>query len=731
MLERPNETLIGLRIDDLTRWQDHSALIEAFESVRSAATERHSGEHAVLRGDGRSDVCSVIVSGVRDASGELLYLIVTISDVSDRKRAEEHVAALALRDALTGLPNRTLLRERLTHALAAASRRGGLVGVFVLDLDRFKAVSDAFGHGTGDSLLLALAPRLSAAIRSSDTLARFHGDTFVVLCEDLRDELEAVHLANRLQRALDAPVELADGRFSISASIGVALSAGGAAATDDLLRDANTALHRAKQSGGNQHEIFDASMRARALSEIALERDLRRALEHGQLYLDYQPKVALPDENVVGVEALLRWKHPERGRVSPDDFIPLAERTGLIIEIGRWVLEQACAQTASWIADGAAPWARVAVNVSARQLDQPDFVKTVRGIVERWGIGPQRLELEITETALFNQNSDVIAATLRELDAYGISVVLDDFGTGYSSLGYLTRFPISGIKLDRAFIGDFDPADHSKRSIIEAVTAMAQSLGLTMVGEGVETVEQGSLLAALGCEFAQGYLFAQPMAPEALPGWIETRQKHLTETVGLFAPEPSGGWVTLGEAASALGVSASTLRRWADCGRIASQRTTGGHRRFAVADLKRLGRASSRPRLDLGSGHSPPIPRLAAILETDGSRLLAAVSAGLYEKPTRGWFRSDRARRPIAQWAQALRQACLTGDYAPLQSDTAQLARRAEIGGASLLEFTLFMERLAAAVLQLLRRDGVSTDSEIVAAQRMLAAQRHGVLAER
>jgi diguanylate cyclase (GGDEF)-like protein/PAS domain S-box-containing protein/excisionase family DNA binding protein len=855
ILGRAETTLVGLRFVDVAGWDDHKALHDALEAVRTGTVERYSGEHSLIRGDGRAAACTITVSGVRDATGAMLYLIVSVedlterraaqreleasetryrriletaneglwiiddagrtafvndkmaellgyadgemlgqryesflwplsdgkaqqllgrpragstgsvdiqlqrrdgkslwtlmsrtplyeddrftgllvmvSDISERKRAEEHIATLAVRDVLTGLPNRTLLRDRLGHALEAATRRGGLVGLYVLDLDRFKAVNDGFGHAAGDDLLLALVPRLNAAIGSSDTLARFGGDAFVVLCEDVGGELEAAHLATRLQLALAAPVELADGSFSISASIGVALSAGSAMTAEELLRDANTAMHRAKESGGNQHEIFDASMRARVLSEIALERDLRGALESDQLFLEYQPKVGLPEENLVGVEALLRWDHPDRGRIGPDEFIPLAERTGLILELGRWVLERACGQVAAWIADGDAPWARVAVNVSASQLDQPDFVDTVRAIVERSGIGPQRLELEITETALFNQDSDVTAATLRALDDYGISVVLDDFGTGYSSLGYLTRFPISGIKLDRAFISDFDPADHSKRSIIEAVTAMAQSLGLTMVGEGVETVEQGSLLAALGCEFAQGYLFSRPLPADELPGWIDTQRKHLNETVRLFAPEPSGGWVTLGEAASALGVSASTLRRWADSGRIASQRTSGGHRRFAVADLKRLGRASSRPRLDLGSGSTSPVPRLAAILESDGTRLLVAVTAGLYEKPSRGWFRSDRARRPMAQWISALRRACASGDYAPLQDETVQLARRAEIGGASLLEFTLFMERISGAMVQMLRRDGGSTDSEIVAAQRMLAAQRHGVLAER
>jgi diguanylate cyclase (GGDEF)-like protein/PAS domain S-box-containing protein/excisionase family DNA binding protein len=699
-----------------------------FERLRDGAGDRV--DYRLRHRDGHEVWGLVSVAPLFDGD-TFNGILAMVSDITDRKQAEEQLTQLALRDSLTGLPNRTLLDDRLARALVGSRDTDRIVALLFIDLDRFKTVNDGFGHETGDELLRRVAERQLGAVRATDTLARFGGDEFVVLCEDLHHEREAVAVAERLQQALCPPITLESGSVvTVTASIGLALSSGGSATAEELMRDADTAMYRAKRGGGGRHEVFEASMRGELLEQLELERDLRQALAEGQLHLHYQPIVGLPDESVRGMEALLRWEHPVRGPVSPGVFIPVAEQTSLIVDIGRWVLQQACRQIAHWTAREDHGWARVAVNVSARQVDDPRFPQEVRELLETTGIEPHRLELEITETTLFANDTAVTTATLAALGDLGVRVILDDFGTGYSSLSYLAKFPLHGLKLDRQFIADLDGPD-ANRPIVEAVTAMAQSLGLTLVGEGVETVQQASLLAALQCDHAQGYLFARPMAPDAVEGWIETQVKHLTDVSALMAAEPSGAWMTLGEAADVVGVSASTLRRWADEGRIAVQRTSGGHRRFAVADLKRLARTSTQARIHAGSPPEGPLPRVAAVLDADGERLTAAVATRLYEKPTRGWFMSDRARRPLRQWLEALSGACRCGEYEEGAKATAVLMRHAEIGGASMLECGLFAERFGHALLGRLQLGGVDRGDALASAQRFAAVIRHAVLAER
>jgi diguanylate cyclase (GGDEF)-like protein/excisionase family DNA binding protein len=620
------------------------------------------------------------------------------------------------------------LDERLRAAVARAAERDGVVALLFIDLDRFHTINDGFGHPVGDELLRCIAPRLAATLRPSDTLARFSGDEFVVVREDRADETELLELADRLLAAIAEPVQLSVGSVAVTASIGIATRRGSHADPDDLLRDGDTAMCRAKERTGGRREMFDMSMRARIVDELKLERDLRTALASGQLYLEYQPIVSLPDEQVSGVEALLRWNHPERGIVQPADFVPVAERTGLIVDIGRWVLTEACRQIAAWTAVGAPPWARVAVNTSARQLDHPGFVDDVRRILAESGIDRRRVELEITETALFSKEPATTVATIEALTRLGVGVVLDDFGVGYSSLSYLSRFPLTGLKLDRSFLHQV-LAKPDQRAIVEAVAAMARSLGLNLVGEGVETGEQASLLAGLGCDFAQGYFFARPMAAKHVGPWISSWAPQARRAA--ITSRNNDAWISMGEAAATLGVSASTLRRWTDDGRLAAQRTAGGHRRFSVADLKRAAAAESRMKLNLPEPDNRVFPELGATLDAQGGELIEVVATGLYERSCPGWFRMDRARRPLRQWVDAMSRAFKSGAQDDGLAATARLVRVAEIGGASPLECALFVERFTGALDAITRRSGNTAAAGGRDARRALALVRHAAVTGR
>ena len=697
--------------------------------IHLGADPQWRGESAFRRKDG--DRIWASVSGARltesHDGGEHRGALLMVSDLTERRRAEHALQQMALHDPLTGLPNRAHIEGRAAEALAAAAPDQSCVAVLFVGLDRIKAVNDGFGHAVGDELLRAVLPRLSGAIRAGDTFGRFGGDEFVIVCGDVTDLHQAQRVADRVLEALEAPLDLSIGSVSVSASIGIAVSGPTDLTMEDLLRDADTAMCRAKHAGGCRSEVFDASMRATVVNELSLERDLRAALADGALAVHYQPIVSLPDERVVGFEALLRWQHAERGHVSPDEFIPIAERSGLIVEIGEWVLREACGQLARWTANGGRDWARIAVNVAPRQIDRPEFAAEVQRIIEETGVDAHRVDLEITETSLFAQDAALTAATLGALADAGVRVILDDFGTGYSSLSYLSRYPLGGLKLDRSFISD---TEATRRPIVEAITSMAHALGHTLVGEGVETVEQASLLAALGCDFAQGYLFARPMPAHQVEEWIATRTRHLTAGAGGLTSEHDGAWMTLGEAAAAIGLSASTLRRWNDEGRIAAQRTVGGHRRFAVADLKRLAPPSGAVKLNLDAVPSRPVRRLSVLLDQDGEALLASVTGALYQKPTRGWFMGDRARRPLRGWIAALSRACRSGEYGELEEATVGLVRQAEVAGATLLECSLFVERFTAALIRALKLLPADSDDHAEVA-RIAITIRRCVVAER
>ena len=434
-----------------------------------------------------------------------------LGDTFERQLTDDDIRHRALHDQLTGLPNRVLFLDRLQHAIERQRRRRTLTAILVLDLDRFKLVNDSLGHKVGDELLAAAAPRLKLAIRSSDTVARFGGDEFGILLEDVADERDAVEMAQRIAGVFARPFVLDDNEHFVTTSIGIALAEGGEDA-DDLIRDADAAMNRAKERGRARYELFDVGMRGRAISRLRVENDLRRALERDELMLDYQPLVSLRDYAIVGVEALIRWEHPVRGRIPPADFITVAEENGLIEPIGRWVLDRACRQAAQWCdMRPDAPPISISVNLSAVQVADSTLARTVADAVRAANLDPACLSLEITETVLL---ADADAAGLRDLlralKVIGVRLVLDDFGTGYSSLSYLTRLPIDALKVDRSFVDGLG-TESGDTAITEAIVAMSHALSLEVVGEGAETREQVAELSRLGCDLVQGYFFSRPV----------------------------------------------------------------------------------------------------------------------------------------------------------------------------------------------------------------------------
>jgi diguanylate cyclase (GGDEF)-like protein len=441
----------------------------------------------------------------------------------ERKKSEKRILQLAFYDSLTGLPNQTSYRDRLQQVIAHARRYNRIAAVLFLDLDNFKRINDTLGHRAGDHLLKLVSERLNGTIRSSDslsrnrsdklqtTVARQGGDEFTLILTEIRNPEDAAKVAHRLVSKLSEPYKLEGYEVFITVSIGIAIFPVDGEDIDSILMNADAAMYHAKKQGKNNFQFYRLTMNERAMERLNLENDLRKALERDELLLHYQPKVGIESGKIVGMEALIRWQHPEMGMISPAEFIPLAEETGLIVPIGEWVLQAACAQINAWKAQGLAP-IPVSVNISSQQFQHQELLITIGRLLESSGIPPERLMLEITESVIM-QNTDSTFDILNTLTAMGLRLLIDDFGTGYSSLSYLKRLPVYAIKIDRSFISDIatNPDD---AAIIKAIIAMAQNLKLKVVAEGVETEEQLAFLRDEQCDVMQGYLFSRPLPAE-------------------------------------------------------------------------------------------------------------------------------------------------------------------------------------------------------------------------
>lgn len=439
------------------------------------------------------------------------------------QESKDHFRHAAFHDALTHLPNRALLTENLKFVIERAKNHEDYqFAVLFLDLDRFKNVNDSLGHSIGDQLLIAMARRLESCIREVDMVARLGGDEFAILLDGIPNASEATNMARRIQDKLSSPFNLSGHEVFTTTSIGIALSSTGYDHPENMLRDADTAMYRAKAQGKACYEVFDKGMHTHAVYLLKMENDLRRALDREEFRVFYQPIVSLDNGQLSGFEALIRWQHPERGFVNPSDFIPLAEETGLIVPIGLWILRKACQQLCKW--QWQSPANRqlfMSVNLSSKQVVQPDLVNQIRDVLEETNVEARHLKLEITESAVMD-NADMAARLLKRLKALGVQLSIDDFGTGYSSLGYLHRFPVNTLKIDRSFVGRIGEAAENIE-IVRTIVSLAENMGMEVVAEGVETLSQLSQLRKLNCQYGQGYLFSRPVDPESVTSWISKK----------------------------------------------------------------------------------------------------------------------------------------------------------------------------------------------------------------
>jgi diguanylate cyclase (GGDEF)-like protein/PAS domain S-box-containing protein len=512
-----SEELIGTSYLALLDENDGARLRSILADLATSADPSASAtaEYRLRHQDGSWRSVESIVSD-QTTDPTVKGLVLNTRDVTDRKLLQEELAQQAFHDSLTGLSNRAVFRDRVDHALARATRTGSRSAVFLLDLDGFKTVNDSLGHDAGDQLLIAAAQRLQFQGRSSDTVARIGGDEFGILLEDDADETSARAMADRLLAAFSVPFEVRGRELFVRATIGIALSVAGESNTDEMIRNADTAMYAAKAAGKARYEFFRPFMHARALERFEVQADLEVALIRHEFVVHYQPIVDFETGKALSVEALVRWNHPTRGLLGPLEFIHIAEDTGVIVPLGLWVLGQACRQTVAWRAEHPeASDLRVSVNLSTRQLLEPDLVARVRQILEESELEPAALTLELTEGSLMQKIEETVTK-LRALKELGVRLAIDDFGTGSSSLGYLQRFPIDILKIDKSFVDGIATLDSEDPALVRAIVEMAKTLRLETVAEGIEETEQLDELRSAGCRSGQGYLFARPLHPDAM-----------------------------------------------------------------------------------------------------------------------------------------------------------------------------------------------------------------------
>ncbi|HEX4947661.1 MAG TPA: EAL domain-containing protein [Blastocatellia bacterium] len=507
--------------DTMDVWMDriHTEDLELFKTEIEASltgwTNTFRNEHRLQHGDGSYRWILSRGMAARHDDGTVYRIAGSIIDITDNKGAEQQLLHNAFHDVLTGLPNRALFMDRLKRSLNRAKYRPDyLFAALFLDLDRFKVINDSLGHQVGDELLIGIARRLEKGMRPGDMIARLGGDEFAVIIDNLKSTEDAIQAAERLHQEMSIPYLLNGREVYASASIGVALSQSHHETAQDFLRAADTAMYHAKSRGRGCVELFDTEMHARALGQLQIETDLRRALQRDEFRIFYQPIVSTETRQVRGFEALVRWEHPEQGLLSPVRFMQVAEDTGLVIPIDQWVLHESCLQLRKWQEEFPMnPLLSISVNLSGKQFAHPDLCDKVRRLLDETGVIPLSVKLEITESSLV-ENPDAAAQILRQLKELGVRISLDDFGTGYSSLSYLHRFPIDVLKIDRSFVNRMSVSKNSE--IVRTIITLAINLGMEVIAEGVETEEQVSHLASMRCDYVQGYLFSQPMRADAV-----------------------------------------------------------------------------------------------------------------------------------------------------------------------------------------------------------------------
>lgn len=673
-------------------------------------------------------------------------------------------------DRLTGLLDRHAFVELLEDRLASAGTPDPRLGVLAIGLDRFNAVNESLGHGAGDEALMAVARRLEEAVRGEDVVARFEGDEFLVLCSDASEESDVHGLARRLQEAIARPIALADRSVRLTASVGIAVD-DPAAIGGDLVRDAEIAMHRAKRRAAGAVEVFCPTLRDEAMNRLRIGHDLPGAIERDELQLAFDPVVSLESPRaLVGLEAVVRWHHPSRGVLTDADFMPHADELGLSHLVTRFGLRRACELHARWRAQspGREP-PILGVNVSARELTRPGFVEELEAVLDETGMPTGKLGLEITQDQLLPAGGGP-TASIESIRALGVLVTLDEFGMGYSSLARLVRYPVDALKLHSSFVAGIVDSEEAL-AVIEATMDMAAVMELEVVALGVETEAQAQRLDDVGCRFAQGPLFSRTvpeaavgrsllrsLPPEgAVPIGVPRRERRAEAHAGPPAPEQgtgrtatgtepgrrngtagaepvpagdtagatpsgSGRLVTINRASAALNVSPSTLRRWADEGRIQTVRTPGGHRRFYAGDIARL--QAQRVEAPVVRGIDLPVepsPEAAAFLEEAGAPLLVRVAGSIYEAEAPGWFASDEAKAAGSTWVRALIEALSTGDYSHAVRASREYLRLAEAGGASLLERFIAIERVSRVLPRVAQRSGRG-QAEVVQVRRLLEA---------
>ncbi len=495
--------------------EDHPCVLKKVLEAGKVVSVQHK---EIIEGEGER-VYEIEASPLWNADGTLHGVLEVIRNITENLSIEEQLREhrerlyhLVHHDALTNLPNRMLLQDRLSRMMTKALRHKNYVAVIFLDLDRFKKINETLGHDIGDKLLREVANRLELCVRKSDTVARLGGDEFAVLLDDLQDVKFVAVVARKILQALSKPILIQDYELYATSSIGISLFPDDSEDVDGLLRCADTALYRAKDAGKNNYQYYTADMNTRAFEFLLMEAGLRKALDNDELVVFYQPLISLENNKLIGMEALIRWMHPEKGMISPGDFIPLAEETGLIEPIGEWVLRAACIQNKEW-QDAGYPPVRVSVNMSARQFNKKNIIEIISQILQETGLSPEYLGLEITESVIMQDVKSTIAK-LKQMQKMGISLSIDDFGTGYSSLSYLKLFPIDNLKIDRSFVFNIT-SDSIDAAIAASVILLAHSMNLKVVAEGVETEEQLEVLRRQGCDYVQGFLFSRPLAAEA------------------------------------------------------------------------------------------------------------------------------------------------------------------------------------------------------------------------